>query len=360
MHAQQAKDLSPGIAWQVRGLWQVDGQGAPILTGDPIQPGSLLQPGEGTTGDSITLLLPDGQRILYECFKPEDCERGFRVPSLYRTPTPFGVEMLAHIRSAVVAAREKPLMVEPAPPLPRDEAVTMLSSDKKVRIEGLITRLPAGRYTYDLHPLDGRSPKQFQLPFEKTDSPVTLPLPSAGLYQVIVVDELNSQRIDLVVAAVTPEQAAIGQSFHQAKQLMMEWADFYYGWPIHDFLRAYLESLMLVAKPGQPVDSAKASPPKASISGQSAKGEAYSLATAEPNFLPAPGVFKSAIEVSLKCDTPGATMHYTVDGAQPMNQSAIYHAPIVVQGSELTIKSFASAPGKKDSPVVTGIFRIEK
>jgi len=53
-------------------------------------------------------------------------------------------------------------------------------------------------------------------------------------------------------------------------------------------------------------------------------------------------------------------MHYTVDGAQPMNQSAVYHAPIVVLGSELTIKSFASAPGKKDSPVVTGIFRIEE
>jgi len=222
-------------------------------------------------------------------------------------------------------------------------------------------RLPAGRYSCDLHPLDGRTPKQFHLPFEKTDSPVALALPSAGLYQIIIVDELNSQRIDLVVAAVTPEQAVIGQSFHQAKQLMAEWTDFYYGWPIHDFLRAYLESLMLGAKPGQPAASANVSPPKASIGGQSAKGKIPALATAaEPTFLPTPGVFKNAIEVTLKCDTPGATMHYTVDGAQPMNQSAVYHAPIVVLGSELTIKSFASAPGKKDSPVVTGIFRIEE
>jgi hypothetical protein len=29
-----------------------------------------------------------------------------------------------------------------------------------------------------------------------------------------------------------------------------------------------------------------------------------------------------------------------------------------VKGTELTIKSFASAPGKKDSAVVTGVFRI--
>jgi hypothetical protein len=272
-HAQPTKDLSPGIAWEVRGHWQVDGQGAPILTGDPIEPGSLLHPGDGTTGDSITLLLPDGQRILYECFKPEDCARGFRVPSLYRTPDPFGVDMLAHIRAAVAGTREKSPMIEPAPPLPRDEVLTVLSSDKKARIDGLIMRLPAGRYSCDLHPLDGRTPKQFHLPFEKTDSPVALALPSAGLYQIIIVDELNSQRIDLVVAAVTPEQAVIGQSFHQAKQLMAEWTDFYYGWPIHDFLRAYLESLMLGAKPGQPAASANVSPPKASIGGQSAKGK---------------------------------------------------------------------------------------
>jgi hypothetical protein len=51
-------------------------------------------------------------------------------------------------------------------------------------------------------------------------------------------------------------------------------------------------------------------------------------------------------------------MHYTVDGSQPVSESAVYHAPIMVKGTELTIKAFASAKGKKDSPVVTGIFRI--
>ena len=39
--------------------------------------------------------------------------------------------------------------------------------------------------------------------------------------------------------------------------------------------------------------------------------------------------------------------------------SSEYQAPIVVKGTELTIKAFAAAPGKKDSPVVTGTFRIE-
>ena len=76
-----------------------------------------------------------------------------------------------------------------------------------------------------------------------------------------------------------------------------------------------------------------------------------------PGFL-SPGVFRSDIEVGLRSETPGATIHYTVDGSQPFTESSVYHAPIVVKGTELTIKAFASAKGKKDSPVVTGIFRI--
>jgi hypothetical protein len=31
----------------------------------------------------------------------------------------------------------------------------------------------------------------------------------------------------------------------------------------------------------------------------------------------------------------------------------------MVKGTELTVKAYATAPGKKDSAVVTGIFRIE-
>ena len=71
-----------------------------------------------------------------------------------------------------------------------------------------------------------------------------------------------------------------------------------------------------------------------------------------------PGAFNGDIAVTLQCDTAGATTYYTVDGSQPLNGSTIYRAPIMVKGTELTIKAFASAKGKKDSPVVTGIFRI--
>jgi Fn3 associated len=64
--------------------------------------------------------------------------------------------------------------------------------------------------------------------------------------------------------------------------------------------------------------------------------------------------------VTLRCDTPGATIHYTFDGSQPVASSPIYSAPISVKGTGLTIKAFASVPGRRDSAVVTGIYRIRE
>jgi hypothetical protein len=81
---------------------------------------------------------------------------------------------------------------------------------------------------------------------------------------------------------------------------------------------------------------------------------------AEPKFKPAPGALSSATDVELLSDTPDAVIFYTVDGAQPTRQSPVYHAPITVSGTALTIKAFASASGMKDSPVVTGNYHIRE
>ncbi len=155
--------------------------------------------------------------------------------------------------------------------------------------------------------------------------------------------------MDLLVAAVDPgHNAAFVKSFAEAKALMEDWNDDYQGWPLHEFQRAYLESLVLDIRPQTAI-----APLSATVD---ANG---SSVTAEPGFSPRPGLFEGDTEVTLQCDTPGALMHYTVDGSQPMNNSPVYGAPIMVKGTELTIKAFASAPGKKDSAVVVGIFRIQ-
>ena len=367
LQAPNAGEAPSGIAWDVRGPWQVDGKGAPILSGDIVLPGSLLQPGEGTADQSITVLLPDGQRILYECFTVEDCARGFRVPSLYRRPEPIAIDVLGRIHAVLVRDRAD-LSTGPGSQkvhrLPRDETMAVFGPDKRVDVAGLAAKLSNGRYTYDLRALNHAFPRQFHLVIEKTGPSVSIGLPSSGLYAVTITDALNTPRIDLFIAAVEPAQAAnLEKRYHDAKALMKEWNDDYENWPIHDFQRAYLESLMLgvnaMAADG-PADAAGKIAPDAGLPvGLVDSAEGRTGVTAEPAFSPRPGSFDGHTAVTLQCNTPGATMHFTVDGSQPVANSPVYRAPIMVKGSELTIKSFASVAGRKDSAVVTGIFRIQ-
>lgn len=350
--AQSPREASLGVAWQVRGLWQIEGKGTPVLTGDAIPAGSLLQPTGEPANHSIMIFLPDGQRILYECFLAPDCERGFRVPSLYREPDPFAVDMLARIR-AVLSRRggAGESGQSEAPRLLREEALAALGPGNRVDIAGLVAKLPNGSYTYDLRPLDPASPRQPRGTLEKNGPAITLPLPSPGLYDLTISDQLNTQRIDVLIAGVRPEQSAdVMKSFQDATVLIRDWNSNYQGWPIHDFRRAYLESLVLGVKPTETGTQAAIITKTAHRAG----------ITAEPVFSPKPGWFSGDTAVSLRCDTPGATMHYTVDTSQPFDTSPVYHAPIMVKGTALTIKAFAVAPGEKESAVVTGIFWIHE
>lgn len=244
--SSQTDEASAGLAWQVRGTWQVEGTRRPIRLGDAIQPASLLQPGE-TAGDySITILLPDGQHLLYECFTVADCARGFRVPSLIHKPDAFAVDMLARIRT-VLARRPYDLSngdrkndgSQPA----RDAAVAVLDANNRVQVNGRLGALPKGRYTYDLRPLNHAYPPQFHLTLEKTTPSIDLALPAPGLYDITISDAASTPRIDLFLAAIKPEQSPDFQAFHDANATMRTWNKDYAGWPIDDFLPAYLESL---------------------------------------------------------------------------------------------------------------------
>jgi Fn3 associated len=349
---QPPREAPLGVAWQVRGGWQIAGKGAPVLTGDAIPPGSLLQPTGEPANHSIMIFLPDGQRILYECFLAQDCGRAFRVPSLYRKPDSFAVDMLARIRTVLSRRRPGPGSGEhQAKQLPRDEALAVLGPGNRVEITGLAGNLPNGRYTYDLRPFDPSYPRQVHVILEKNSPNIGLSLPSSGLYSLTISDQLNTPRIDVLIGAVEPAGSAkVLKSFHDAASLIGDWNIDYQGWPIHDFQRAYLESLVLGIKPSQ-----------SGMHTELTAGRARSAGiTAEPAFLPKPGLFEGDTAVTLRCETPGATMHYTVDGSQPFDNSPVYHAPIMVKGTELTIKAFAVAPGSKESAVVTGIFRIQE
>ena len=68
---------------------------------------------------------------------------------------------------------------------------------------------------------------------------------------------------------------------------------------------------------------------------------------AKPTFSPAAGVFIGSQNVSISCDTEGATIYYTTDGTDPTASSSVYSTPIAVS-STTTIKVLAKANGYND------------
>ncbi|HWE87697.1 MAG TPA: FN3 associated domain-containing protein [Terracidiphilus sp.] len=344
-----SSDAAPsGMAWDVHGTWHAKGGHGTILTGDTIQPGVLLDPGKGELSHSITILLPDGQSILYECFTAKDCARGFRVPVLFRTPEPFAVEMLGRIRAAL-AEQGGRTAAAPAKEthIARDEAAAVLGPGNRIEIGGLAASLSNGEYSGDLRSFDARYPEQSGIPLQKSGRSLALTVPGPGLFLLTIIDSMKWPRIEFMIAVEPTQGNSVIKDFKDVHALMMKWREEFFGWPMHDFQRAYLQSLMLGIQPANGSEQKKAStdplPPGV---------------TAEPMFTPKPGVLEGETAITLQCATPGAIIHYTVDSSQPLENSPVYHTPIVVKGIPVRIKAFADSPGKKDSPVVMGNFRI--
>ena len=352
VNAQVRPETPMGIVWQVQGVWRLANDGTALASGGSIPARALLQATEDFSAHSITLLLPDGQRILYECFTPTDCARGFRVPALYRKPDPFAVDMLERIRAVLIGKPDELQFVRnQSRELAWDATVRVIGPDNQVEVAGLAARLSSGHYTGDLRRLDPGYPRHLQIAIEKKGPSIALSLPGPGLYDLKITDNLNMPRVDIWIGAVSPALAAsVTEPFGKATTLLQDWNENYQGWPVQQFRRAYLAALMLDVKPAHQ-DAARQS---------TARNLTHRDITAEPAYSPKPGVFSGDTAVTLGCDTPGAVIHYTVDNSQPMEDSPVYSAPIMVKGTELTIKAFASTPGRKDSPVVTGIFRIKE
>ena len=343
---QGSEKNSFGVAWRVIGSWRIAGSSDSLFEGDAVQPGALLQPSGDASSHSVTILLPDGQRVLYECFTSRDCERGFRVPSLYREPSASATDLLARV-SAVLLKKDSGITSDHSDlSTARDETAAILNADGKVEVAGLAAALSDGSYSYAANKLSGGSHPQSHGTFEKHGRSVPLALASEGLYEVSIYDRLNTLRIDLLLAAT--RSPGVVASFGDVEALLKDWNEDYQGWPVHEFRRAYLRSVMLGVKaappryPGVRIEEAS-----------QREGRAC-----EPVFEPTPGIYTADTEVKLQCGDVGTTIHYTVDGSQPLESAAIYRAPIMVKGTALMIKAFASAPGKKDSAVVTGIYRI--
>ena len=78
---------------------------------------------------------------------------------------------------------------------------------------------------------------------------------------------------------------------------------------------------------------------------------------AAPSFNPEGGTYYEAQEVAISCATPGATIHYTLDGSDPTVSSTVYTGPITV-AETMTIKAIAMKEGFDNSNIATAEYTI--
>ncbi len=85
----------------------------------------------------------------------------------------------------------------------------------------------------------------------------------------------------------------------------------------------------------------------------------FILATAIPYYTVRENYFFDKVTVSLRCDTPGAQIHYTLDGSEPAQKSMLYTAPFELQKTT-KIRMIAYKDGLLPSGVTTRIVKKMK
>jgi ribosomal protein L40E len=77
-----------------------------------------------------------------------------------------------------------------------------------------------------------------------------------------------------------------------------------------------------------------------------------------PTFNPAGGSYSSAQSVTISCTTPGSSIRYTTDGADPTSTTGTVYSGAVSVGSSQTLKARAFASGITDSDVASATYTI--
>ncbi len=78
---------------------------------------------------------------------------------------------------------------------------------------------------------------------------------------------------------------------------------------------------------------------------------------AAPVFNPSGGIYFGPQLVSIYCDTEGATIHYTTDGSNPTENSAIYDSPITISNNTW-LKAIALKDDYEASAIATTVYTI--
>ena len=76
-----------------------------------------------------------------------------------------------------------------------------------------------------------------------------------------------------------------------------------------------------------------------------------------PTFSPETGVYFEPQNVTISCETAGATIHYTMDGSTPTEDSPVFNSALTIDETT-TVKAKAWKTGYQPSPVATATYSI--
>lgn len=76
-----------------------------------------------------------------------------------------------------------------------------------------------------------------------------------------------------------------------------------------------------------------------------------------PVFSPPGGTYSEPRNVEILCNTPGATIYYTLDGTDPATSSVVYTSPVRITENTV-IKAFAEKTGLGESGIVTAEYTM--
>ncbi len=241
------------MVWKRRGVWHLNGSASALRLGEAIPPGGLLTAdGEGGA-HSLLVLLPDGQRLLCECYENRTCAQGFRVPAIASPPSAAVWTMFLDTRNALLmrpATAEEPF----PQPVGRDtaaanvEIVAAVDAQGKVAIVPALRVLPSGHYRLEVRG-DGPQPAAATassvqpLDWDPARASAQVRVPSPGLYRITVLDQARVPRIEMeLLAPPAGSVASEADGLKKMRLTVVDWSRTHEGWSLHDFLRAYLQS----------------------------------------------------------------------------------------------------------------------
>jgi hypothetical protein len=248
--AAAADSGATGMIWEKHGDWHLNGSPNGLRLGEAIPPGGLVTADVEGSAHSIVILLPDGQRMLCECFEARTCSQGFRVPAITPQPPPAVWEMFVAARNVLLL---RPASAETAFPTPagreemaiNSEMVAAVSPQGEISIAPALRVLPSGQYglrvASDGQTTAATAPSVQPLDWSAAQKLAQVQVGGPGLYRIRVSDEASVPRFEIEVLATSPASlAAETAGLKMARETILKWT--HEGWPLHGFLRVYLES----------------------------------------------------------------------------------------------------------------------